>query len=163
MFSFKRSLIALVGLLVIVGAPLVSRGQGDIKNPLKRDSRRSFYLTQTSHTGGQAPSACAEGYHMASIWEIYDPTYLRYDTELGLTEADSGFGPPTLRFGWVRTGSNAFEDNCQAYTSANSEFTGVTVALTAKNSWTSPARELSPWVAFDNACHGTPRVWCVQD
>ena len=47
MFSFKRSLIALVGLLVIVGAlatlmPLVSRGQGDIKNPLNRDPRKSF-------------------------------------------------------------------------------------------------------------------------
>jgi len=60
MFNFKRSLIALVGVLVLVGAlatlmPLVSRGQGG--NPLTRDTRRSYYLTQTTHIGSQALTA----------------------------------------------------------------------------------------------------------
>ena len=99
MFSIKRSLFALVGLLVIVCTlaaltPLVSRGQGDIKNPFNRDPRKSFYLTRVTHNASQALSACAEGYHMASLWEIHDPSNLRYDTELGFTTDDSGFGPP---------------------------------------------------------------------
>jgi hypothetical protein len=46
---------------------------------------------------------------MASMWEISDPSNLRYDTQLGVTTADSGFGPPAgtsfvAFFGWVRTG-----------------------------------------------------------
>ena len=95
MFSFKRSLTALVGSLVLGGTiaaliPLVSSGQD---KQLKRDSRRSFYLTQTEHTGSQALTACAEDYHMASLWEILDPSNLRYNTELGYTRADSGSGP----------------------------------------------------------------------
>ena len=85
MFSFKKSLLGLVGLLVIVGAlatlmPLVSRGQGG--NPFDRDTRKSFYLTKTSHNGSQVLTACAEGYHMASLWEIFDTSNLRYDTAL---------------------------------------------------------------------------------
>ena len=32
---------------------------------------------------------------MASMWEIHDPSDLRYDTDLGLTLADSGSGPPS--------------------------------------------------------------------
>ena len=40
---------------------------------------------------------------MASLGEIHDTSNLRYDTDLGLTLADSGFGPPIV-FGWIRTG-----------------------------------------------------------
>ena len=111
MFSFKRSLIALVGLLVLVGGlaavmPLVSRGQGG--NPLTRDTRKSYYVTKTSHDGSEALTACAEGYHMASLWEIFDTSNLRYDTQLGATAQDSGLGPPSisgLSEGWIRTGT----------------------------------------------------------
>ena len=39
---------------------------------------RKFYLTQTTHNGAQALSACAPGYHMASLWEINEPR--TYDT-----------------------------------------------------------------------------------
>ena len=46
---------------------------------------RKFYLTQALHNGAQALSACAQGYHMASLWEIHDTSNLRYDTDLGLT------------------------------------------------------------------------------
>jgi hypothetical protein len=56
---------------------------------------RKFYLTRTTHTGAEALSACAGGYYMASMWEIHDPSNLRYDTELGFTRGDSGFGPPS--------------------------------------------------------------------
>ena len=74
MYSFKKSLIALVGLVALVGGlaallPLIGRGQGGGNNPLTRDTRRLFYLTQTTHDGSQALTACASGYHMASLWE----------------------------------------------------------------------------------------------
>ena len=74
--------------------PLSGLGQTAVESPLKRDARRSFYLTKTTHTGAQALAACAEGYHMASLWEILNPSNLRYDTELGVVVGDSGFGPP---------------------------------------------------------------------
>lgn len=59
MYSFKKSLIALVGLLVLIGVlaalmPLVSRGQGQA--PF---GQRKFYLTRTTHDGNEVLTACA--------------------------------------------------------------------------------------------------------
>jgi hypothetical protein len=105
-YSFKKSLIALAGLLVLFGAiaaltPLAGRGQGQTKQQQRWP--RKFYLTQDGYDGSQALSACAQGYHMASLWEILDPSNLSYDTSLGATVADSGSGPPNGS-GWIRTG-----------------------------------------------------------
>ncbi len=57
---------------------------------------RQFYLTRNRFQGDEALTACAPGYHMASLWEIHDVTYLRYNTALGSTQADSGLGPPSV-------------------------------------------------------------------
>ena len=65
---------------------------------------REFYLTKTSFDGAHALTACASGFHMASLWEIFNVSVLEYDTSLGFTSADSGFGPPTVQNGWIRTG-----------------------------------------------------------
>jgi hypothetical protein len=54
---------------------------------------RSFYLTQSLFTGSDALSACADGYHMASLWEVFDTTGLKYNTTLGAT---SDFRSPNL-------------------------------------------------------------------
>ena len=167
MFSFKRSLTALVGSLVLGGTiaaliPLVSSGQD---KPLKRDPRRSFYLTQTEHTGSQALTACAEDYHMASLWEILDPSNLRYNTELGYTRADSGSGPP-VAFGFARTGREALGGgpigaiNCHAWTS-DSEL-GSVFSL-AENVFNGEVKPISPWVTVATSCSSTFRVWCVQN
>ena len=171
MFSFKKSLIGLVGLLVLVGTPLVSRGQGDIKNPFKREPRRSFYLTQTTHTGSQALTACAEGYHMASLWEIFDTSNLKYDTLLGLTQGDSGFGPPSVQFGWIRTGAGTSPPggsapglaNCMAWTSASNADEGTRVRLAPIWEQTATATMVSPWQALSTACVLPQNVWCMQD
>ena len=64
---------------------------------------RKFYLTQNTFTGSQALTACADRYHMASLWEIFEVSTLRYDSENGLTLDDSGSGPPVAA-GWARTG-----------------------------------------------------------
>ena len=168
MFSFKRSPIVIVGLLVLIGTPLVSRGQGDIKNPLNRDPRKSFYLTQTGHTGSQALTACAEGYHMASLWEIFDTSNLRYNTVLGFNNADSGFGPPTNTFAWIRTGlvatasSSPGGGNCNAWTSASSMDNGTLVALPVVWDFAN-VTVISPWNSVTTGCSFPLRVWCMQD
>jgi hypothetical protein len=179
MYSFKKSLIALVGLLALVAVlaallPLVSQGQADSNNPLTRDPRRSFYLTQTKHDGSQALTACAAGYHMASLWEILDPSNLHYDTQLGQTTEDSGFGPPTesgVSFagrGWIRTGVNATGSleagvaNCETWTSASNTGRGTRVSL--RDSWDSTiVTVISPWHAGTEQCSFPLSVWCVQD
>lgn len=173
MFSFKRSLIALVGVLVLVGVlaalmPLVSQGQGG--NPLTRDTRRSFYLTQTTHNGSQALTACAAGYHMASLWEIFDPSDLKYDTQLGFIRDDSGFGPPTgsIAAGWIRTGQEASagvgspgQNNCNAWRSASDVDAGTAVNLPPN--WNEGGGNVSPWLVRSPTCNSTEPVWCVQD
>jgi hypothetical protein len=171
MFSFKRSLIALLGLLVIVGAlatlmPLVSRGQGG--NPFNQDPRKSYYLTQTIHTGSQALTACAEGYHMASLWEIFDTSNLRYNTELGFNNPDSGFGPPAGISGWIRTGyvDTDFNfpgaGNCNAWTSASFADFGTDAALPIV--WDSlNVTVITPWISGTTTCNSNIKLWCMQD
>ena len=56
---------------------------------------RQFYLSLVLVDGSDALSTCAEGYHMASLWEIADPSNLAYNTALGCTKPDSGQGPPS--------------------------------------------------------------------
>jgi hypothetical protein len=171
MYSLKKSLIALVGLLVIVGVvaavmPLVGRGQGQGQSPF---TQRTYYLTQTTHNGSQASTACASGYHMASLYEIIDPSNLRYNTELGSNNADSGFGPPTGQFGWIRTGqvANDFDvpgfGNCNAWFSASSFDRGTIAHLTPL--WESlNVTVIAPWESPSTAdCNQTRKVWCVQD
>jgi hypothetical protein len=174
MFSFKKSLLGLVGLLIFVGGlaavmPLVSRGQGN--NPIVAQLQpRRFYLTQTTHNGSQALTACASGYHMASLWEIFDTSNLRYNTVLGVTQDDSGFGPPSGFLGWMRTGrfasavNSAGGANCDAWTSADAEDFGTAAGLNPD--WTgdiNPGKSIHPWIAFAVFCDITRPVWCVQD
>jgi hypothetical protein len=178
MYRFKPSIRTLVVTCILIGAliaflPLVGKGQVG-QNPLTKDPRRSFYLTQSSHNAGQALLACAQGYHMASLWEIFDTSNLRYNTELGFTRDDSGFGPPTFIPGWIRTGTGASADapsavfpgtaNCGAWTTADPTKFG-TVVHVAGFPWNqSNLTIVSPWQPDVKFCSdASPRVWCVQD
>lgn len=180
MFSVKRSLMALVGLIVLVAVvaavmPLVGRGQGQDKTPF---AQRTFYLTQTQHNGSQALTACAQGYHMASLWEIFDTSNLRYNTELGFTQGDSGFGPPNgfttggdpvNAAGWIRTGGPLHNGgvigsaNCLLWTESSDGDLGTVVFLEPIWSQATPTRVISPWVGQTRGCSSTARVWCVQN
>ena len=178
MHSFRKLLIALVGLLVLFGAvaaltPLAGRGQGPAK---QQRGPRKFYVTQGRYDGSQALSACADGYHMASLWEILDPSNLSYDTGLGATLADSGSGPPTVVPGWVRTGFLSSAGitaadgsvqpgtaNCQAWTSASSGAHGTTVYLPIYTPADVGVTPISPWVAGTRSCDRPELAWCVQD
>ena len=128
-----------------------------------KSSSKSFYLTQTSFTGSQATTACATGYHMASIWEIVDPSNLTYNKTLGLTQDDTGFGPPSSVIGWVRTGDVPLGDrNCAGWTTSEYYYRGLTVYLNSAFDLTPSS--LGPWIGLLRTCDtGDAGVWCVSD
>jgi hypothetical protein len=75
--------------------------------PTLAEARTTYYLTTRTFQGNAALTAGTAGFHMASLWEIRDTSNLQYDTSRGLTQADSGSGPPTETWGWARTGSGS--------------------------------------------------------
>jgi hypothetical protein len=174
--SWKKALaIGAVPLLLLFGAAFQSPNSvpGQLQAILAKltdladKGPRKFYLTKTEHNGAEALTACAQGYHMASLREIHDTTNLHYDTDLGFTLADSGFGPPNL-LGWIRTGSFANTAagpgvaNCNAWTSANAGDVG-TVASPSPD-WGGLGTAVSPWTSGASICASSlVRVWCVQD
>ena len=127
---------------------------------------RKFYATENLFTGGQALTACAPGYHMASLWEILNPTTLTYNTTLGFVVGDSGSGPPDLagriRTGYVEGGNPAAGvGNCHAWTSSADTDWGTLVSLSAN--WVANSTSISPWIAQVVTCDRPQLVWCVSD
>lgn len=137
-------------------APLLQGGSG-----------RHYYVTRDTYDGADADTACASGYHMASLWEILDVSNLVYDTSLGLTDADSGEGPPTGEFwGWVRTGYSSDvsntpgKGNCEVWSSASDSDYGSCASLVFD--WTSTP-DLGTWWLYAGKCSTDRLVWCVED
>jgi hypothetical protein len=168
--------LLILGLLAVLLAGLVgsvawageaaSPAEGGRYAPLAQGvAGRQYYLTPSgSYDGSEATSACAEGYHMASIWELLDLSNLTYNTTLGSQKADMGEGPPTHADGWVRTGNDASttgeggQANCSGYTSA----TGKGTVAWLPSDWESPGSTIGPWRVGDEDCDDA-RVWCVED
>jgi hypothetical protein len=147
----------IVSLLMII---LVSIGS----NAVAKEKSRKFYLTQDEFTGNQALTACANGYHMASFWEIFDFSDLKYDTALGFTEGDSGFGPPCCVMGLVRTGGGPTFGNCLEWTSDDPNINGRVVGLPTEIDWVyGEVLIMSPWQRSLVLCNTPTRVWCVRD
>jgi len=134
---------------------------------------RGYYLTQSMYNGANADGAdgngagvCADGYHFASLWEIMDPSNLKYDTELGITRDDSGQGPPTYLGGWVRTGYASSSGsipgwgNCNVWTSNDSGHRGAYAYL--PRDWTAGGN-IHVWEANAAQCNLSGYVWCVAD
>ena len=140
---------------------------------LQGAGERSFYLTPgNTYQGDDALTACAAGYHMASLWEIFDVSNLTYDTVRGYAGTDAGEGPPAGMIGWVRTGYHTADGssipgmgNCLAWTSNISTNHGTIVMITYV--WTRTVGALDPWEVIDSAglteCSDGRRVWCVED
>ena len=138
------------------------------------DSRRSFYLRSSGLDGLLAPLGCASGYHMASLWEIFDVSNLRYATEQPFAERtdDSGEGPPAgpQSRGWIRTGEDEWDTSttgvasCMAYTSNLQQHQGTVVHLA--NLWDKSLDAggyILPWQGDVEPCNETWLVWCVED
>jgi hypothetical protein len=121
---------------------------------------RKYYLTKGTFDGTAALTACANGFHMASMWEIHDTSNLRYESQLGFLDDDSGSGPPANREGWVRTGTSADDSgaagvNCNVWTTTGGE--GTVAMLDWRETTT------YPWASRDDGCNQGNRVWCVQN
>lgn len=133
---------------------------------------RRVYLTGSLFQGDQALTACTEpGFHMASMWELLDPTRLDYAKEVPTATStdDLGDGLPAGTFGagFVRTGSTHAstavigEANCEAWSSASGA--GTLAKLTTQWANTSLASILQPWEFSLGSCNGSLAVWCIED
>jgi len=130
---------------------------------------RHFYVTYETYTTNTALAACSPGYHMASLWEILDVSDLAYDSTQppAKTVPDSGYGPPSNWYGWVRTGNVASSDstagtgNCQNWSSVSANDYGVAVKLA--NTWETAPGHILGWEATSFTCDTAAPVWCVGD
>lgn len=131
---------------------------------------RGYYQTGALTNGSGALTACAAGYHMATLAEIFNTAALRYAEEVAgaAQAADSGNGPPYGFAGWIRTGTATSvantigQGNCSLWTSSAAANFGTTLVL--DTSWKGAApSNISPWNAVTATCDSSRRVWCVQD
>jgi hypothetical protein len=154
--------------LTILAAFATTHVVADVVGFFSPAKPRRYYLTTTFHAGDAALTACAEGFRMAVIWDILDPTNLAYDDTLGALEGDTDKGPPSRGAGgWIRTGGSPRGDvglgraNCFGWTSALSVHNGSIVYL--DYSWDAPANLIAPWQGLAAPCDNALRVWCVED
>jgi hypothetical protein len=126
---------------------------------------RQFYLSEYASDGDATLAVCAAGYHMASLWEIADPTNLKYNISLGRGSADSGQGPPSDWVGWVRTGfsSNSSTTPGQANCTVWSGLSGSGTVVNLHDYWTNGGQDIGVWNAGPAGCGLFRSVWCVED
>ncbi len=172
--NLTRGLVSLLILILLTVALLGylawGREEAAASNPqaglAASTNMRQYYLTKTNYNGANASTACASGYHMASLWEILDPSNLEYNTTLGHARDDSGEGPPVYYSGWVRTGYNgssaniAGQGNCNAWTSSGPNDYGTVAYLPPD--WTA-GQDIHIWRVGTRTCENAVPVWCVKD
>ena len=128
------------------------------------DNMRRYYLGGPVADGTLPIGSCEPGYHFASVWEILDTSNLVYNTSLGVPAPDSGWGPPSTWYGWVRTGATSQNNatpgqaNCNVWDSTSGYGTIVRVAA----DWLAGS-ELHVWDAGIADCAVPNHVWCVED
>lgn len=178
-FQPKILLLSAVGLAVALVTSNYCMDNVGASDPVSVSSAiqglRNYYLTETLHTGHNVIDACVPGYHFASIWEIADPSSLKYNTSLGLTSPDSGSGPPVAIdlfgvyhvVGWVRTGyTNSSTEtpgraNCLGWATQDSSASGTIANL--PSNWNSGEQDIGLWNIGLSTCDYSLSVWCVQD
>jgi len=128
-------------------------------------SGRYYYLTISTAFGDGPLFECSLGYHMASLWEIMDTSNLIYNTSIGEQNDDSGSGPPTNLWGWVRTGgpydtsSTPGMGNCAQW--MDYRYGDGTKARLPSN-WTT-GTDIGTWEVGTKMCDIPLPVWCVED
>jgi hypothetical protein len=141
---------------------------GDVVGFFSPAKARRYYLTDAEeYDGSEAMTACAEGFHMASLWEIFHFSTLEYDSTLGFDRPNSAPGPPAGVWGWIRTGGYTDPSStepgaadCDGWTS-NTIVSGSVVQLGAL--WDTASTGVSPWLSGSPVCSNAFRVWCVED
>ena len=159
---------AVAALLFLVFASLLTYNRSNAAGTIKSTApARGYYLTTGTFDGSHVLAACTTGYHMASVWEVHEPSNLRYDTNLGSNLDDSGLGPPSGYPGWIRTGfaynvsANTGAVNCGVWSSNSAFDNGTQVYLEQDYLNSGPAS--TPWLGGTASCNFLNRVWCVQD
>jgi hypothetical protein len=180
-YGRRSGLVGLLALALLVAALLgyLAWGRDEVvasspQAPVAASAGlRGYYLTQSTYNGAEAAGTdgngagvCADGYHFASLWEILDPSHLKYNTDLGRTQADSGQGPPSFSGGWVRTGydrntdSTPGQGNCNVWTSNDSGHMGTYAYL--PRDWAA-GQDIHVWEVNAPPCNLSGPVWCVAD
>ena len=124
---------------------------------------RRYYLTQDEFTGGEAATACAAGFHTASIFEISDTSALRYDATLGLTTPFGGEGPPPNGgAGWAL---GVPGQTCDGFTSeAGTGYTYLPTLVVAEGLNATIGFAQAGWnFGGTSTCASSNRVWCIED
>jgi hypothetical protein len=165
---------ALAGLLAASLAPVFTdpsqaQSGSQVVTYLPQGAGRHVYLTELTYYPEDALQACGPGYHMASLWEIADTCNWIYDHDhpAAHVQDDSGHGPPSLWYGWIRTGYWSSGDpttgmgNCQDWTSRSSGDRGTLVRLSPW--WEAAPGEILTWFAYPCPCDELVAVWCVAN
>jgi hypothetical protein len=160
--------LSIVATLVTVGLTLGNPHSAKAR-PLQA---RLYYMSTDFFQGNQALTACERGFHMASLWEIFNLSLLTYDTSRGFTSPDSGFGPPSGLFAWIRTGRGSHSvtgqpgvDNCAVWTSNSGSDNGTVVSPVSPwvNEIVAGNALVLPWRGLTATCDANWPVWCVED
>jgi hypothetical protein len=126
-----------------------------------------FYVTSGLFAGNQALTACAAGYHLASYWEIHEPSNFAYDRGRGLRNANYQFGPPVAEGSgtydplqaWLDNGRTpASNSNCSGWIDSSGS-QGLTAYLASRET-----NYNTPYYLFGNTdCGEQHHVWCASD
>lgn len=146
----------------------------DVVGYFTRAAPRRFYISLAPGglgVNGSGPTtACAQGFHFASIDEILNLSQLAYDASQPFADAlaDMGAGAPHGHFAWVRTGGGSLNSgspglgNCFVWASASGADFGASVALIQGN-WNGAAVNISPYFASQQTCNLGLGTWCVEN
>ena len=173
--------VVIIALVAIAAIALLSHNVGNAQGTGFASTApvRGYYLTKSTIIGSKVLTACASGYHFASMWEILNTSDLHYNTTLGRTNVNSGSGAPAVSslstladaaYGWIRTGAPD-DPNCLKWTSSNGADTGSFGGLYIKYAGKDQQWEIENGtggtaMSCDGTFSGTPTtvgVWCVQN
>jgi hypothetical protein len=166
LLSCGLTIAALLAYLALTGESAAAVGKdtsGETSLAQSIEMRR-FYLSWGWYSAIDAPNSCAAGYHFASLWEIADPSNLKYNTSLGRDKDDSGEGPPSGYYARLRTGyasdnsATPGNANCDGWTSTTGQ--GTKAALLPN--WSS-SPDIGVWDVMASDCSATSTIWCVED
>jgi type II secretory pathway pseudopilin PulG len=156
--------VVILILAVLVVSFLVNRDGAVASAETQATGMRQFYLSKSWYSAIDAPDSCAAGYHFASLWEIADPSNLKYNTSYGYAKDDSGKGPPSNYYARVRTGygsdnsNTPGQANCNAWTTT----TGFGTKVALDQTWESNPH-IGVWKVTASECSATATIWCIED
>jgi len=148
-----------------------------VASALESARTKRYFLTDDLYPPTSAESACGSGYHMANLFELSQPSSMRYafDDARAFHNSIVGQGPPTGNRGWIKTGWDSPSAvntpgfaNCSVWTSVAATDYGTAAKLPAI--FSDPASGGvwalvwgTPWATIAQPCHTEQRVWCVED